>query len=486
MPTKTRSRINQWATSKTPLVRKTQSKRKVFNRPKVDTESAPDWFHPAQNRAWTATTPIVAICAGWQSGKTVSLPFLLKREIQRRGTGDYGAFSSTYKLLNRKFLPELKKVFGEFAVFRASDQQFIFTDDGNRLIHGAGWNGEPTIIQLGHAENPDSLESATMKAVVWDECGQRLVPKQSFDTVQSRLMVNRGRMFLASKPYESGWFEDLVNAGIAGTRPDVATVSFASWDNPENPQIDDPYWEPIKAEMPPFRFMMQYEGRFTMPAGLIYDCFDWEKNTCEDFDVAQLPCYPGMDFGKINTAGIVAADDKSADCIYIIGEYHAGKKRDYVEHVQSMRDLTRQNARGKSLLPGCGGNKHGEDGWREAYRKNGLPLDEPPENNIEVQIQTVWSLMNQGKIKFFRRGAQQTIEDVRHYSRKVDEDGRVTDQIDDDAKWHLLAALRYLIAKLRPAKPQEPVFPSNTINTRGHIEAAPRIGGRTSYPSSRR
>ncbi len=425
--------------------------------PRIDTETAPDWFHRSQLKAWESPLPIIAICAGWQSGKTVFLPHWLKREIQRCGTGDYGAFSSTYKLLNRKFLPELKKVFKDVAQFRASDQQFIFTDEGNRLVHGQAWNGEPTIIQLGHAENPDSLESATMKAVVWDECGQRLVPKQSFDTVQSRLMVNRGRMCLASKPYESGWFENLVNAGLSGIRPDVGVITFASWENPANPKEDDPYWEPIKAEMPPFRFTMQYEGRFTMPAGLIYDCFDWEKNTCEDFDVSNLPCYPGMDFGKINTAGVVGADDASSDCIYIIGEYHAGQKRDYPEHVQSMRALTFASAGGKSLLPGCGGNKHGEDGWREAYRKNGLPLDEPPENNIEVQIQAVWSLLNQGKIKFFRRGAMHTIEDVRHYSRRVDEDGKVTDQIEDDAKWHRLAALRYLIAKLRPIKPTKPI-----------------------------
>lgn len=424
---------------------------------KIDVETPPDWFHAAQLRAWYQDdAEILAICAGWQSGKTVFLPYWLKRLIQRRGTGDYGAFSSTFKLLNRKFLPELKKVFKRLAVYRTNDQQFVFTDKGNRLIHGADWDGEPTIIQLGHAENPDSLESATMKGVVWDECGQRLVPKQSFDTVQSRLMVNRGQMCLASKPYEFNWFETLVSAGLSLLRPDVAVVSFSSWDNPANPTEDDPYWIPIKAAMPLFRFIMQYVGRFTMPAGLIYDCFDWEANTCEDFDISNLPCYPGMDFGKINTAGIVGADDKSADCLYIIGEYHAGRKRDYPEHVASMKALTGENANGKNLMPGCGGNKHGEDGWREAYRKNGLPLDAPPENNIEVQIQSVYSLMKQGKIKFFRRGAQQLIEDVKHYSREVDEDGNVTDKIEDDAKWHLLAALRYLVAKLRPATTGRP------------------------------
>lgn len=415
---------------------------------RIDTETPPAWFHPAQLRAWNAQQQIVAICAGWQSGKTVTLPHWLKREIQRRGPGDYGAFSSTYRLLNRKFLPELKTCFSDLAIFRSSDQQFVFTDAGNRSIHGPGWDGTPTIIQMGHAENPDSLESSTLKSAAWDECGQRLVPKQSFDTVRSRLMVNRGRMCLATRPYESGWFETLVTT----PSPEVSVITFPSWANPVNPPEDDPYWAAIRSEMPEWRVEMQYGGVFTMPAGLIYDCFNWDLNTCEDFDVSGLPAYPGMDFGKINTAGVVGVDDAASGIIYIIGEYHANGKRDYPEHVASMRALTRPWAGGRPLSPGCGGNKHGEDGWREAYRKHGLALDEPPENNIEVQIQGVWSLLNQRKVVFFRNGARETIQDVQHYSRKVDIDGNILDAIDEDNKWHRLAALRYLCTKLRPPK----------------------------------
>ena len=406
----------------------------------------PEWFHAAQIKTWGCEAPIVAICAGWQSGKTVMLPHWLQREIQRRGPGDYGAFSSTYKLLSVKFLPELKKVFQDLAEFKISSQQFVFTPQGNRKIHGAYWNGQPTVIQLGHAENPDSLESATLKAVVWDECGQRLVPKQSFDTVKSRLMVNRGRMCLASRPYESNWFKDLVDGGKSG----VDVVNFPSWSNPMNPQEDDPYWDGIRADMPLWRFVMQYEGRFTHPAGLIYDCFNYNENTCEDFDVSDLDIYPGMDFGKINTAGLAVADDPATETLYVIGEYHAGQKREYDEHVASMKALTLQWAKGKPYMPGCGGNKHGEDGWREAYRKHGLPLDGPDEGNIEVQIDTVWSEISKRRLIFFRNGARETIHDVQNFSRSVDIDGNVLEKIADDTKWHRLAALRYIVSKRRP------------------------------------
>ena len=182
------------------LIEKIRAKQKFRSIGIVDCEKPPEWFHGDQLRAWNSDATILAICAGWQSGKTVFLPPWLKREIQRKGPGDYGAFSSTYRLLDRKFLPLLKEEFEGFATWHNGSQRFIFIEEGSRALWGDKWNGKPTIIQLGHAENPDSLESATLKAVAWDECGQRLVPKESFETVESRLMVNRGRMCLASRP----------------------------------------------------------------------------------------------------------------------------------------------------------------------------------------------------------------------------------------------------------------------------------------------
>lgn len=428
----------------------------------IDAESGPAWFHKSQLKSWACQASIVVVCAGWQSGKTVSLPHWLKREIQRKGPGDYGAFSSTFKLLNRKFLPELKKVFAnkrnketDLAIYRVIDQQFVFTDEGNRRIHGSGWNGEPTIIQLGHAENPDSLESATMKAVVWDECGQHLVPRASFEVVRSRLMVNRGRMMLASKPYEANWFTDLVKKPTAS----VEVISYASWDNPENPREDDPYWDEIRESMPDWKYKMFYGGIVTQPAGLIYDCFDRIKNVCTPFQVLRMhptaTLHPGLDFGKIHTAGLAVADDPSTGTIYVIGEYLANKKRDYPEHIQSMRELLAPYAGGRDFSVGCGGNKEGEDGWREAYRMRGLALEEPPDNSVEVQIQAVWSLLKTRRLIIFESECPGLIDQIQEYSRKVDDEGNVLPEILNDAKYHYLAALRYICIFLRPNLAQQ-------------------------------
>ena len=403
----------------------------------------PEWFHRYQSAVWESDKPIIAICAGWQSGKTVTLPPWLRREIQRKGPGDYGAFSSTYRLLERKFLPELLKEFKGVAEYRAGKSQFEFTERGSRIMWGKDWTGEPTVIQLGHAENPDSLESATLKAVVWDECGQRLVPEQSFLTVESRLMVNRGRMLLASRPYESGWYEKLVNGGESGANPLVKVVSFPSWANPLSPPEGDASWDALRAKIPAWKFSILYEGRFTQPLGLIYDCFNYERDTCADFPVpSKWNIYPGVDFGGVNTAGILVAEDPESKELFVISEYHRGVQRTLEEHLKDLKG-------GYPLSVGAGGS-HQESGWREAAAHSGVKLDEPPQNDVEVQIQSVYEQISGRKLKFFRKGAARLIEQIGLYSREVDDDGNVTEKIAKKATWHLPDALRYIVNKLRP------------------------------------
>ena len=394
---------------------------------------------------------------------TTCLPPILIREIKRRGPGDYGAFSSTFPLLSRKFLPELKKALKGLAEYRSGDSQFIFTHEGSRRLWGLDWNGKDTVIQLGHAQNPDSLESATLKAVVWDEPGQRLVPEQSFLTVESRLMVNRGRMFLASRPYESGWFERMVSDGLKNPSGRVGVVSFPSWANPMNPPEHSERWDELRASMPRWKFTILYEGQFTRPLGLIYDCFDYDRDTCEDFEIPKTwNIYPGVDFGGVNMAGVLVAEDPHSMELYVISEYHSAAKRSFAEHVAEIKGR-------RNLSVGAGGS-HQEDGWREAFRSAGLWLDEPPSNNVEVQIQCVYSQLAAHKLKFFRSGAERIIDDIGLFSREVDDNGDVTDKIANKSTWHRLDSLRYVVTKLRPPKDFEVTQPTVVQNVpRGTI-----------------
>lgn len=413
------------------------ARRRLAARERLDFEVPPGWFHEYQTQAWHAKTSVIALCAAWQSGKTVYLIEWLLREIQRCGPGDYGAFSSTYKLLNRKFLPELRKAFKRFAEFRASDMQFVFTDEGSRKFW-PNWNGEPTVIQLGYAENPDSLESATLKAVVWDEPGQRLVPEQSFLTVHSRLMVNRGRMCLASRPYEFGWYQRLVQ----GSDPDVTVIQFPSWANPVNPPKNDPYWQKLRDKLQDWQFSILYEGKFERPAGAIFDNFDYNRHVIPQKEVPkEWDRVAGLDFGGINTAAICGAIEKRhlmPSRIVIHADYWPKQARDEKDHANAVIGLS-------GRVPLAYGGSHQESGWRTAYTLVGLPIHEPLNSgsgSVEVRIQAIYSMLANGTLVIME-GCTDLIDQISNYTRKV-EDGVVIDEIDEKASFHLVDALGYL------------------------------------------
>ena len=406
----------------------------------------PAWFHEGQASAWKSPSPIVAICAAWQSGKTVFLPWWLLREIQRRGPGDYGAFSSTYKLLQRKFLPELRQVFKPYAIEHKADMQFVFTTEGSRLLWGDDWDGSETVIQLGYAENPDSLESATMKAVVWDEPGQKSVPEQSYLTVKSRLMVHRGRMCLSSRPYVANWYKDLV----VTASPEVSVTNFASWHNPVNPAQESEYFENLRKSLPSWRFDMLFKGIFTKPAGSIFDILDPVRHRVQKPVIdPSWGCSAGLDFGGINTAGVVYRKEQSGSRIermIVTAEYWPKAQLQTKDHVKNLKSLS-----GNKLFHAWGG-AHGEIGWRNDFTLNGLAVGEPRfsgAGSVENRIQAVYSALAQDRL-IISEDCQQTWQQLETYSRKIDENGEVLDEIEDKAAFHLVDALGYAVISEMP------------------------------------
>ncbi len=253
-----------------------------------------------------------------------------------------------------------------------------------------------------------------------------------------------------------GWYEKLVKKGSSEAGK-VGVVSFPSWANPMNPPEDDEYWQDLRLSMPEWMFTILYKGQFTQPLGLIYDCFDYERDTCDDFEIpSSWNIYPGADFGEVNTAGILIAEDPHSKELFGCHEYHAGSKKTTAQHIEGIKNGV-HHATGKPIVfplsVGAGGART-EEGLRELSATAGMWIDEPPDNNVEVQIQCVYEQVARHKLKFFRKACSRTIDSIGLYSREVDDDGNVTDKIADKAKWHLMDALRYIITKLRPPEVQ--------------------------------
>lgn len=460
--------------------------------PEKDYRQPPDWFHDGQKAVFASTAQDVVACAGNQGGKGWTQPEWLLRELQRcapiirrDGWGTVIFAGPTLTLLSAQTIPTLRRVFEDREKLGrqilGNKPSFRFSREGVRKLLGFDID-DILKVDFAYANDSSNLESTTAIIGVWDEAGQKENKQESLEAFNRRLGVARsttfadvlqyapdwwierfynvegpdatfGRRLWGTTPYEWNWFKNLVYDLALARRDGFDLVNWPSWMNPRQSREK---CEAVRATMPEWRWQMMYLGLFTKPAGVIYDTFDYAEDTIDDFEVPDSwPKWPGVDFGAINLAGVVLTevpesvkDFRVGDVhippktLLLIREYHAGRQKTYPDHIAAIRGPYK-------LQTGAGGNKHGEDDSREAFRANGMPLEEPPVNDVEVGIGCVYAQVKSKGLKVFR-SCTGIIADFQGYSREVDVNGDPTEKIADKSSWHRLDALRYLVAKLRP------------------------------------
>ncbi|MCA9368436.1 hypothetical protein KC887_09380, partial [Candidatus Kaiserbacteria bacterium] len=232
-------------------------------------------FHKYQKLAMKARERFILLLAGTQSGKTSFGPIWLHREICLRGAGDYLAVAPTYPLMQKKMLPEFLRYFSgvlKLGTYNKTDKIFTVSPEGEVALFGEQQD-VLTQIYFGHAQDPDSLESATAKGAWLDECGQKKFKLNSFEAIMRRLSLFIGRVLMTTTPYYLGWlkqmFWDVWQAGKAKLES-IAVIRFPSIANPSFPRQE---YERAERTLPRWKFDMFYNAIFTRPAGMIYDCF---------------------------------------------------------------------------------------------------------------------------------------------------------------------------------------------------------------------
>ncbi len=399
-------------------------------------------FHPGQLRAWNSKKRFVAIVAGTQSGKTSWMPVWLWREIQLRGPGDYAVITPTFPLLEKKALPEFRRLFEDIlglGTYVASPvRRFTFSAEGDRRLFGSSGHTRTTIY-FGYAQDPDSLESATYKALVADEAGQRMFKRESWEALQRRLSIYEGRALITTTPYSAfGWLKTEIFDRFRASDPTVDLIQFASTMNPAFPQAE---YERARGVLPRWKFDLFYRGVLTRPPGLIYDNFDAERHTCPRFALpAEWPRFLGLDFGGVNTAGVFYAQEPGTNKLYLYRTYKAGGR--------TAEGHARALLAGEPMVPRCTGGSQSEGQWRAEFRAGGLPVGEPVVSDVEVGIDRVYGAHADNQIVVFD-DLDDYLGEKESYSRAIGPDGEPTEKIEDKATYHLLDAERYIIGKLR-------------------------------------
>ena len=381
--------------------------------------------------------------SGVQSGKTSVGVDWMDREIQDKGEGDYLMVSATYPLMQLKLLPEFLDVFEHMehkGRWREADKVFEFTRGKTRVIFGT-------------ATNPESLESATAKAAVADEAGQKQFRREAREALLRRLSINQGRILYPTTPYQLGWLKTELYDMAKLPGSDIEVISWPSTANPAFPVEE---FERAKRTMPSWKFRMFYEGKFERPAGLVYDSFDESIRKIRRFSLpAHWPRYSGHDFGTANPAAMFYARVTSElpvgapremrfNDIIAYHEYKPGQGRSTAEHVAEFRRITA----GTKVEVAKGGS-HQEDGWRGDYTGQGWFIAEPVIHDVATGISRVYAWHKLNKIWVFD-DLQRYLDEKLSYSYALDDKYEPTDEIEDKSAYHLMDAERYILSDFTP------------------------------------
>jgi hypothetical protein len=155
--------------------------------------------------------------------------------------------------------------------------------------------------------------------------------------------------------------------------------------------------------------------------------------------------YAGHDFGAANPAAMFYAQDPDTGIFYAYEEYLPGAGRAIHEHVEAWKRLTA----GYNIIARVGGNRTTEDEIRQGYSAHGWHIEAPNWKHIEKQIEQVYALHKLNKVKVFD-DLRNYLDEKLSFSYVLDEHYQPTDILEDEPRYHLLAAERYILSRFTP------------------------------------
>ncbi len=414
--------------------------------------------HEGQQAALQSKKRIVAVIAGGRAGKTSLGALWLHQEMLRCGPGDYLVAAPSFPLIDKAAGPELEHLFQHVlklgTMRRSPSWQFVFHQNVN--LEGWGKLSRPARIIIGHADDPDTLEAMRAKAAWLDEAGQSSFKQASWEVVQQRLANDSGRVLITSKPYNLGWLKRLVYDPWHAAGKKHSEIDVISFDSRMNPEFPESEYERARATLPAWRFDMMYRGLFTRPAGVIYEGFDTAKHVVKRFRPSpDWPRFIGVDFGAVNTAAVYLAGEmahgKPTGRYFLYKTYYPAGRHEVkvspAKHAEAILSGEVVTLSGEPRIPYTVGGSKSEDEARADFGAAGLYVAEPPIKDVEVGIDRVHAMIQQGNLLVF---ADQTdiIDDLSTYARELNEQGEPTEKIEAKETWHRLDALRYICAHL--------------------------------------
>jgi len=383
--------------------------------------------------------------------------------IKTTGGIVFWAVISSYPLLNEKLLPAYIELFvsilriGEYHVQAKTISVTITRDDGHKAVYE---------IHFKSANNADSLASASVAAIHVDECAMPVFTYNVWTELNARLTATKGNRLFTSTIYKGNFAYSWIKRNIYDKwidgNPNIEVIRFKSSDNPF---VDPEELEEARSRMPAWEFGMRYLGEYIKPVGAIYDVFDEDKHVVEPFPIPlSTKRWGGIDPGIVNMCHIWIAEIAPYEPEYQHFPLADGTNPVFVVYRSTLTGSTTTTVSYKEqaekileytdtpFITGWTGGARSEVYFRNDYILAGIEVHEPPFTEVNAGISAVYALMMNDRFYVF---SDQTgllsnpnaKEDrsILSYSRKIDDEGNILDDIDHKERYHFLDALRYCV-----------------------------------------
>ena len=333
-------------------------------------------------------------------------------------------------------------------VFKKNETEHFIERSGteNRIKAKTCWNANT--LRGDYADSLTLDEWQLMAEDTWEEVGAPM------------LLDNNGNAtFIYTPP-------SLWSSGVSRARdPRHASKMFkrALLDNSgrweafhftshENPYISREALAEITIDMSPDSYRREIEAidDDLEQSWLVYGVFNETICKIARFNIPpEWPVYTWHDFGSANPATLFVAQNPGTGELFIWKEYAPGGGRSAYEHTQEFKKIVTlpgqpgiDNPKTYNIIKRIGGNVTTEDEIRQAYTAHGWPIAAPKITKVGSQIDRVRGLMNLNKIYIFE-DLKGLLGEISNCLWVIDDQGQPTNKIKDEARYHLLACLRY-------------------------------------------
>lgn len=191
-------------------------------------------------------------------------------------------------------------------------------------------------------------------------------------------------------------------------------------------------------------------------AWLVWGAFNEKVCKIPNFTIPNnWDIFTGHDFGTANPAAIFIAQVKlplpSGAPQYmryrdfvVWREYLPGGGFSTAQNVEVFKEITK----GYEVISRAGGS-HQEDEIRQGYSSHGWPITASKIEKVKTQIDRVIGLMELNKIFIFE-DCFNLLEEIYNCLWKRDKEGRTTNDIDNEQRYHLSACMRYKFSDFMP------------------------------------